>query len=64
MAIALKYCSKKDDANEAVNDSFMKVFESIQSFEISRTYLFRAKRELRQLYQTCFIENHEKARSE
>jgi len=154
MAIALKYCSKKDDANEVVNDSFMKVFENIQSFEISRpfkpwlrriiintsidktrklkrhsnhmefedehgdvkingeteltvkqiyrlinrlstmhkfvfnlyeiegyshseiaemldigesssrTYLFRAKRELRQLYQTYFLENHEEARSE
>lgn len=38
LAIALKYCLNRDDAIEVVNDSFMKVFQKIETFDRSRPF--------------------------
>ncbi len=35
MGIGLRYCANRDDALEAVNDAFIKVFNSIKSFDNS-----------------------------
>ena len=38
LAIALKYCLNRDDAIEVVNDSFMKVFQKIETYDRSRPF--------------------------
>lgn len=38
LAVALTYCTTKDDADEVVNDCFMKVFDHIKSFDTSRPF--------------------------
>ncbi len=38
MAIALKYCSDKNDALEVVNDGFIKVFDKMDRFEPSKPF--------------------------
>lgn len=38
LAVAFKYCSTKEDAVEAVNDSFIKVFDKIDTFDFSRPF--------------------------
>ena len=38
MAVALTYCAARDDADEVVNDCFMKVFDHIKSFDTSRPF--------------------------
>ena len=38
MSIGLRYCTNRDDALEAVNDAFIKVFKSIQSYETGRPF--------------------------
>src|SRR5690606_34646891 len=36
MAISLRYCINRDDALEAVNDAFIKLFKTIKTFEDNR----------------------------
>jgi DNA-directed RNA polymerase specialized sigma24 family protein len=36
MAISLRYCINRDDALEAVNDAFMKLFKTIKTFDDNR----------------------------
>ncbi|HET8828986.1 MAG TPA: RNA polymerase sigma factor [Pelobium sp.] len=36
MAICVRYCINRDDALEAVNDAFIKLFKTIKTFEHSR----------------------------
>jgi RNA polymerase sigma factor (sigma-70 family) len=38
MSVALKYCYKREDAMEAVNDSFVKVFSKISQFNIESQF--------------------------
>lgn len=38
LGVALTYCSTKADADEVVNDSFMKVFENIETYNISKPF--------------------------
>lgn len=38
LGVALTYCATRADADEVVNDSFMKVFENIESFDLSRPF--------------------------
>lgn len=38
MGIGLRYCSTRDDALEVVNDSFIKVFNSIQNFNHDKPF--------------------------
>jgi RNA polymerase sigma factor (sigma-70 family) len=38
MSICLRYAYSRDDAMEILNDSFMKVFESIKSFDESKPF--------------------------
>src|SRR5690625_7287591 len=36
--VALTYCAERADAEEIVNDSFLKVFEHIRSFDTTRPF--------------------------
>ena len=36
MAICVRYCINRDDALEAVNDAFVKLFKTIKTFENNR----------------------------
>lgn len=38
MGIALRYCLTRDDAMEAVNDGFIKVFKSIDSYQPDKPF--------------------------
>jgi RNA polymerase sigma-70 factor (ECF subfamily) len=38
MGIALRYCLNKDDAIEVINDGFIKVFNSINGYEIDKPF--------------------------
>lgn len=38
LGVALTYCSKRPDAVEVVNDSFMKVFRNIKTYDISEPF--------------------------
>lgn len=38
MGIGLRYCADKDDALEVVNDAFIKVFHSINSYDITKPF--------------------------
>jgi RNA polymerase sigma factor (sigma-70 family) len=38
MGIGLRYCDNRDDALEVVNDSFIKVFNTIQSYNADRSF--------------------------
>lgn len=38
MGIGLRYCVDKDDALEVVNDAFIKVFHSINSYDINKPF--------------------------
>jgi RNA polymerase sigma-70 factor (ECF subfamily) len=38
MGIALRYCINRDDAMEAVNDSFIKVFNTVNSYDINKPF--------------------------
>lgn len=38
LGVALTYCSTRADADEVVNDSFMKVFENIKTYDISKPF--------------------------
>lgn len=38
MAVALRYCTNREDAVEVVNDSFIKVFDKIDQFVISKPF--------------------------
>lgn len=38
MSVALTYCRSRADAVEVVNDSFMKVFKNIQTFDITEPF--------------------------
>ncbi len=54
--IALRYCFNREDAIEVVNDSFIKIFKSIQSFDESRLF----KPWLRQVVVNTAIDNRRK----
>ena len=38
MGISLRYCFNRDDAMEAVNDAFIKVFNSMKSFDTEKPF--------------------------
>ena len=38
MGIGLRYCSSRDDAMEVVNDSFIKVFNTIKTYNLDRSF--------------------------
>jgi len=38
MGIGLRYCSSRDDAMEVVNDSFIKVFNTIKTYNAERSF--------------------------
>jgi RNA polymerase sigma-70 factor (ECF subfamily) len=38
MGIALRYCGNRDDAMEAVNDGFIKIFNSIHHYDMDRPF--------------------------
>jgi RNA polymerase sigma factor (sigma-70 family) len=38
MGVGLRYCSSRDDAMEVVNDSFIKVFNTIKSYDAARSF--------------------------
>ncbi|MDT3405415.1 RNA polymerase sigma factor [Mucilaginibacter terrae] len=38
MGVGLRYCDSRDDALEVVNDSFIKVFNTIQTYNIERSF--------------------------
>lgn len=38
MAISLSYCSNRELAQEVVDDTFMKVFDSIKAFDINQSF--------------------------
>jgi RNA polymerase sigma factor (sigma-70 family) len=38
MAVGLRYCPQRDDALEVVNDAFIKIFNTINSYDTSRSF--------------------------
>jgi RNA polymerase sigma-70 factor (ECF subfamily) len=38
MSITLRYTKNRDDATEVLNDSFLKVFDNIQTFDINKSF--------------------------
>jgi len=38
MGVGLRYCSSRDDAMEVVNDSFIKVFNTIKTYNLDRSF--------------------------
>jgi RNA polymerase sigma factor (sigma-70 family) len=38
MGIGLRYCSSRDDAMEVVNDSFIKIFNTIKTYNADRSF--------------------------
>jgi len=70
MATALRYAPSKEEASEVLNDAFLKIFQSVHQFDMSKSFkpwlsrivvntaISRYRKEKKHLYQTDIEDAH------